>query len=111
MVVENGSNDVIRRTEQNLGDKSMGAPIGEDWPPKNRIFGGYFDKRKIEKMTKNQYSSIPIILTSRDSIWWVQRCLKVFNAYLPQKVGIFTPKRSVLTQFLPANAANTNVTL
>jgi hypothetical protein len=54
--------------EQNPCEKIMKAPIGEEALPKNRIFGGYFDQQKIEKMTKNQHSLISMINISFDRI-------------------------------------------
>jgi hypothetical protein len=54
--------------EQNSGDKIEKASIGEEWPPKSRIFGGTLDKQKSEILTQNQLSPISTKFTSIDRI-------------------------------------------
>ncbi len=51
-VIANGSNDVIRWVAQNDGVKVIWAPVGGEWLPKNRDFGGYFDRAEKWKFAQ-----------------------------------------------------------
>ena len=87
----NECNKIRLSKPRKLSSGSNGSPT--------RIFGGYVDERKVENLTENQHSPISTKMTSSDGIWWVQQSLMVFNAYLPWKLGVLAPKRSLITPY------------